>query len=281
MPFSRLSCVTAHSSLRSSFLPLIKPPHVRAQGSREICSLRLCRGIWAGRAKYQKQEPAHVMGPTPCPGTKPHEAQLPHMLRIGICGEGSKPGQRDQWEGEEPGGHPGQLRHLPLSPLDSVPGSSQPALAWHRKRARSISQWERPRHMRDLRASGEEPGSCSRNVPQGSRQHSPKVKPPQGVCCQTGSVCRPPSQPQTFPAELIPTAPSPELPSRQDPSPLLPLGAGNASQQGMPASRECHLVQERQFDLLVPAEAALLRLRGRGLLALGHLLGFASWGGLG
>lgn len=49
----------------------------------------------------------------------------------------------------------------------------------------------------------------------------------------------------------------------------------------LPASFVSCLVQERQFDLLVPAEAARLCLGGRGLLALGQLLGFASWGGLG
>lgn len=147
-----------------SFLPLIKPPHVRAQGSREICSLRLRRGIWAGRAKYQKQEPAHVMGPTPCPSCKPHEEQLPHTQGWDLC-PGSEQGTGIRGEGNGQGGTPG-------AQLPPVPLHSAPSLLWG-------GQEELPEHLpgerpRDLRASGEEPGSCSRNVPQGAANTAPE-----------------------------------------------------------------------------------------------------------
>lgn len=65
--------------------------------------------------------------------------------------------------------------------------------------------------------AGKSPCSCGRNVPQGSRQHSPKAKPPQGVCCRTGSVCHPSTPAADLPAELI--SESLELPSCQPRTP--------------------------------------------------------------
>lgn len=142
-----------------SFLPLIKPPHVRAQGSREICSLRLRRGIWAGRAKYQKQEPAHVMGPTPCPSCKPHEEQLPHTQGWDLC-PGSEQGTGIRGEGNGQGGT--QELSCPLSLCTLLPACS----GGHRRSSQSISQGKGPGTFEQAGKSLEAAaGMCPREPP--------------------------------------------------------------------------------------------------------------------
>lgn len=153
-------------SLQSSFLPLIKPPHVRAQGSREICSLRPCRGIWAGRAKYQNQEPAHVMGPTPCPSSNPTGPHSPRQA----AGWDLCPGLRA--EGRSQGGTLGA--QLPLLPLHSVPGCSQPALPWHRKQSQSISRRKGPGTRRTFEQAGKSLEAAAGMCPREAANTAPK-----------------------------------------------------------------------------------------------------------
>lgn len=88
------------------------------------------------------------------------------------------------------------------------------------------------------------------------------------VLCLSSPSC-------SYPPELIPTARSLQLPFCQPAAPQ--HGPVRSTDPRGPSS---HLIQERQFDLLV-SEASLLSLGGCRLLGLQELLGFAPLGELG